>query len=109
MPLPTPQVGIGTPPTWHTPEPVTEPALPELGEAPRPLERGDVRYVYWRTTAGVRGGPTETSWVRLLVHNAAASPPADAALVPPGEHRTYVRLLDTPEVDTVEAQRLLAR
>ncbi len=68
-----------------------------------------MRYVYWRTTAGVRGGATETSWARLLVHNGAATPPVGAVLVPPGEHRTYVRLLDTPEVDTVEAQRLLAR
>ncbi len=109
MPLPTPQVGIGSPPVWHTAEAVAETVLPELGQQPRPLAAGDVRYLYWKTTAGVRGGPTETSWVRLLVHNAAASPPAGAVLVPPGEHRTYVRLLDTPEVDTVETQRLLAR
>ncbi len=109
MPLSTPQVGIGTPPKWHNPEAVLETALPERGEKPRDLLPGDVRYVYWRTTAGVRGGPTETSWVRLLVHNAAASPPAGAVLVPPGEHRTYVRLPDTPEIDTVETQRLLVR
>ncbi len=108
MPLPAPQVGIGSPPAWYTPEAVTDTALPELGQDPRPLERGDVRYVYWRTRAGVRGGPTETSWVRLLVHNGAATPPAGAVLVPRGEHRTYVRLLDTPEIDTVETQRLLA-
>ncbi len=49
------------------------------------------------------------TWVRLLVHNSAAAPPAGAALVTPGEHRTYVRLRDNPEIDTAEAQRLLAR
>ncbi len=103
----TPQVGIGSPPAWHTAEPVLETALPALGEEPRELLPGDVRYVYWRTTAGVRGGPTETFCVRLLVHNAAVSPPAGAVLLLPGEHKTYVRLLDTPEVDTVETDRLL--
>ncbi len=101
MPLPPPQVGIGSPPAWHIAEAVAETTLPELGQGPRALERGDVRYLYWRTTAGVRGAPTETSWVRLLVHNGATAPPAGAVLVAPGEHRTYVRLLDTPEVDTV--------
>ncbi len=108
MPLPV-EVGIGSPPAWHAAEAVLETALPEFGQQPRPLAAGDVRYVYWRTTAGVRGGPTETSWVRLLLHNAAASPPAGAVLVLSGEHKTYVRVRDTPEVDTVETQRLLVR
>ncbi len=109
MPLPTPQVGIGSPPTFYAAEAILETALPERGEKPRELLPGDIRYIYWRTTAGVRGGTTETSWVRLLVHNAAASPPADAVLVPPGEHKTYVRLVDIPETDTVETQRLIVR
>ncbi len=109
MPLPTPQVGIGSPPTWYTAEAVPETALPELGQQSRPLSAGDVRYLYWKTRAGVRGAATETSWVRLLVHNSAAAPPAGAVSVPPGEHKTYVRLLDTPEIDTVETQRLLVR
>ncbi len=109
MPLPV-EVGIGSPPTWYTTETVLETALPELGEdRPRDLLPGDVRYVYWRTRVGVRGGPTDTFWVRLLLHHGAASPPAGAVLVLPGEHKTYVRVRDTPEIDTVETQRLLVR
>ncbi len=108
MPLPV-EVGIGSPTTWYAAEAVLETALPELGDSPRDLLSGDVRYIYWRIRAGVRGGPTDTFWVRLLVHNAAATPPAGAVLVAPGEHRTYVRVRDTPEIDTVETQRLLAR
>ncbi len=108
MPLPV-EVGIGSPPIWYAAEAVLETALPELGEKPRDLLPGDVRYEYWETKTGRRGGPIETYWIRLLLHNGAAAPPAGAVLVPPGEHRTYVRLLDTPEVDTVETQRLLAR
>ncbi len=108
MPLPV-EVGIGSPPTWYATEAVLETALPELGDKPRDLLPGDVRYQYWKTTAVVRGGATDTFWVRLLLHNAAASPPAGAVLVLPGEHKTYVRVRDTPEIDTVETQRLLAR
>ncbi len=108
MPLPV-EVGIGSPPTWHAAEAVLETALPELGDKPRDLLPGDVRFEYWETRAGRRGGSTEIFWVRLLLHHGAAAPPAGAVLVPTGEHRTYVRVLDTPEIDTVETQRLLAR
>ncbi len=108
MPLPV-EVGIGNPPIWHAAEAVLETALPELEQPPRDLLPGDVRFEYWETRAGRRGGPTETFWVRLLLHNGAATPPTGAVLVPPGEHRTYVSVRDTPEIDTVETQRLLAR
>ncbi len=108
MPLPV-EVGIGSPPTWYAAEAVLETALPELEKKPRDLLSGDVRYEYWETRAGRRGGPTEIFWVRLLLHNDTASPPAGAVLVPRGEHKTYVRVRDTPEIDTVETQRLLVR
>ncbi len=108
MPLPV-EVGIGSPPTWHPTEGVLETALPELGDKPRDLLPGDLRFEYWETRAGRRGGPTEIFWVRLLLHNGAATPPAGAVLVPPGEQSFFFIVRETTEIYTVETQRLLAR
>ncbi len=109
MPLPTPQIGIGTPPTWYDAEPAPATVRPELGQEPRPLMPGDIRYEYWETRFGVRGKPSESAWVRLLIHNAASAPPEGAIPISPGDHDTYVRIKDLPEIETVKTQRLVVR
>ena len=98
-----PQVAIGTLDTWHDLEVITDEQRPKLERGNRDLLPGGIGYRYWTVTIGMPGGSTETVTGRLLLHNAATSPPARAVLVPPGEHRTWVRVPDSPENEPVAA------
>lgn len=118
MALGRPQVAIGDPNTWRDLEVVVDAQVPQLedDEQTRPILRGAVTFRYWTQTVGVPGGGTETIRGRLLLHNAATSPPPGAVAVPVGFVRTWARLVDlapdpvtgalSPELDPVEAGHL---